>query len=155
MTERKTVTLAKDMPTVHSPEELRDFLNGGAIYDLAYRLELANKDNADRPFTIREDEKEFSTYWLHKARKRLLVVQSSLSRLPGLFLNVPVELDEYKVAPGSISASFSPMIENRRVPEPYTEGMGTVGSPQAVVKIMIVAGQELSVASGIVHPEDI
>jgi hypothetical protein len=154
MKEPETVALA-NLPSVASPEELRVFLNGGAIYDLAYRLELANKAEPDFPFSILGDGGEFTVYWLHQARKRLLIIQNSLSRLPGLFLKLPVESDEYKVAIGEISASYTPSNNIRRVPEPYSEGMVIVGSPQAVVKTMVVAGQELSLAAGIVTPEDI
>jgi len=159
MAEQQSV-ISDSMPVVETPEELREFLNGndtsrGAIYELNERLRLANKGEDDKKFSLREDDREFSVNWLHQASKRLLVIQNSLSRLPGIFLNVPVDLHENKVGFGGISASFAPMVENRRLPEPYNEGMGIVGSPQAVVKIMIVAGQELSVAAGIVPVEDI
>lgn len=148
------------IPAVQTPEELRVFLNGnetskGAIYELDERLRLANNGEDNKIFSIREADREFSVSWLNQASKRLLVIQNSLSRLPGIFLNVPVDLHEDKVGFGGISASFAPMVENRRLPEPYNEGMVIVGNPQVVVKIMVVAGQELSVAAGIVPAEDI
>ena len=155
MTERNLAVL-ESIPSVQNPEELRDFLNKGAIYDIDYRLQLANKGISEKSFSIKEDEKEFAVYWLQKATKRFLVIQNSLSRLPGLFLNIPVDLEEYKVAPGKIGASYIGVDrDGHRVPEPYTEDMPIVGSPQAAVKVIIVAAQELSVASGIVTPKDI
>lgn len=157
MADPEQIGLDKSINAVQTPENLREFLNNGAIYDLAYRLRLANNGEHEESFSIREDESEFKVYWLHQARKRLLVVQNSLSRLPGLFLSLPVELNECKTAPGEIAASYIPIGKDNefRVPEPYSEGMVTVGSPQAVVKIMVVAGQELSIASGILPAEDI
>lgn len=144
------------MPAVETPEELRVFLNGGALDDLVQRWRLANKGDAEKSFSVREEDRELSVSWLHKATRRSLVVQNSLNRLPGMFLSLPVHPDEYKVGRGDISASFTTWNEDyNRVPEPYNEGMMAVGKPQVVVKIVIVTAQELSVASGIVPREDI
>ena len=145
---------------VTTPEELRDFLNNGAIHNLASLLEFVT-GNDGRGYSFEENGGEFTSYWLEKINKRILVVQSTVTRLPGLFLNLPVKPDDYELAAGEINAHFIPIPKEKvdpRVPEPYTQGSGivkSVGKPITVVKVLQVAEQELSSAAGIVFPEDI
>jgi hypothetical protein len=129
---------------VKTHEQLYNYLDNGGIAELAESLEQLPVEAGDQQrFVIKEDKKEFAAYWVAKEDKRLLYVQSNLGRLAGLFLGLPVELEDNRLANGDIIASYVPAGGH---PEPYLKkphGLA-IGLPQAVVKVQQTAVAELN-----------
>ena len=158
MAEQQSV-VSDSMPLVKTPEELRDFLNNDGVPSVTDWLDYLTGEDG-QSFSIEEDERRFITYWLEKANKRILVIQNNLVRLPGLFLQLPLQIDSNELAPGEISAHYIPMTDRDKpkVPQHYTDGSGIgnrAGLPITVVKIIGVAEQELRQAAGELSSEDI
>jgi hypothetical protein len=141
-----------------SPEELRDFLNKGMIARVGRLLRhtgnfsgfLLSEDGDNGRFLL--DFKELDS-------KRVMIVQNSLSRIPGLFLKLPVDPLVDKLASGEISSYFTTIdTEERRVPMHYWQDVGIVkksGNPNAVVQVLGVVEEELSNLAGILPGQDI
>jgi hypothetical protein len=142
---------------VSSPEELRDFFNNGGIKELAEPLDdLLERDEFKEQqefrLTDEKDHGEFAVYWQDQGSYRLLVVQSNLARLAGLYLNVPVKHEAYEVAAGGqMGASHSPKLESgHRVGHYLKKGQAfAIGDPMVAVKVHQIAKWELLEACGV------
>lgn len=152
-----------------APLDLRAFLDGGAIEELAIPLDLllaeGGKSPADSRVRLLEDEcgegGELQAYWhygLEESQRRSLVIQSNLSYIAGLHLKIPVELEGYGLASGTISASYVPkIIKGRsRVGHYLKQGHGMeIGTPMTVVRVQRMASRQLLKACGVVSVKEL
>jgi hypothetical protein len=149
-------------------EELRIFFNRGGVEGLAKPLDylLADQVYDDAKVRIIDEKPEgsgdFVAYWQYgkeQSKSRLLVIQSTLSSIAGLYLNVPVELDSYQLGRGgSICASYSPRLAQggHRIGHYLKNGNAMpIGDPAIAVRVQRIASRELLRACNVATVEEL
>lgn len=132
---------------------------------MEYLLEQSGNSIEDSRVILTEDDdtgQEFRAYWHHSNERtdhRLLVIQSNLASLVGLYLSLPVELEDYKTSRvGSICASYVPKIVKGRskVGHYLKQGAGLeIGDPAVPARVQRIASRQLLKACEVVNVEEL
>jgi hypothetical protein len=132
---------------------------------MEYLLEQGGYPIEECKITLTEDDdtgREFQAYWhygIEQTDHRFLVVRSNLASLVGLYLSLPVELEEYKTSRlGPISASIVPPIVKGRskVGHYLKQGAGLeIGKPAVAARVQRIASRHLLKACGVTKIEEL